>query len=607
MVKTGNNSTQRRQRTKQTLSAPRHVLKEAAQEMMEKLVWVTVGKTEHQAWLLEEIGEGCTVLVRWESTGIKERVPVLLVRHNMPRRRSSKTITMIFNYDERVEAEEKRKSSSKKRGGRAQPGHQKRKASKKVAGEAMSAPRPASDDIDNPPNDSSQELKKNLHLEQECSISAQHENSKMDDIPSPTMEVTIIRPKKHQRSSGPKKKKKREDFRDDEPSMSAPPRGFEVDLTKIQEEELSSGRASYLSDMHKSSNESDSSDDEADMRRIAKRMTRKIPRRSHQTENGGGPRSSVVARVSASSGDDSSEDEYSIPALQADADLGGSTVQSSKHSDSDTETKSWSVALTSGAMDFLMQALQDDIGKIVCSFESKGESNLHQLANASTSPCHGVVKDTSCTRPNYIRPLPLHTPTLKACIVPHRFDVLFGTGTGLREHTGNVHANRLVASYRPQYDKADKQEKTDITWHIVKIIHESYDGRFMKFEENEGWVEVEPGMAREKISHIFRNQRIQTRRNHRAETSIGGIEMQKLPSSRSHLSPSTGVVVPTSVASANTVPGFLDQLTKMLSDSNGEVIEWSHDGESKSIVIPGPMTFRVCVMPTFEFSRPQAR
>jgi hypothetical protein len=87
--------------------------------------------------------------------------------------------------------------------------------------------------------------------------------------------------------------------------------------------------------------------------------------------------------------------------------------------------------------------------------------------------------------------------------------------------------------------------------------------------------------------------------------------MQKLPSSISlvpresqlHLSPSTGVVVPTSVASANTVPEFLYQLTKMLSDSNREVIEWSH-GEYKLIVIPVPMTFLVFVMPTFEFSRP---
>jgi hypothetical protein len=61
--------------------------------------------------------------------------------------------------------------------------------------------------------------------------------------------------------------------------------------------------------------------------------------------------------------------------------------------------------------------------------------------------------------------------------------------------------------FRPKYEQADKHEKTDIAKHIVNIIHESH-GRFLKFEESEGcWMEVENGVAREKISHIFRNQR----------------------------------------------------------------------------------------------------
>jgi hypothetical protein len=233
--------------------------------------------------LLEEIGEARTVLVRWESTRTKERVSVLSVRQNLPSRRCRKTVTNFINYDERVKAdEENRKSSSKKRG-KEQPGQQKQKAPKNVTREemsapveadekkrkssskkrekaqpgqkqkartdvtreAMSAPASAMDDIDKTPSDSFRELKK-LHREQECYISVQHENSKMDDIPSPTVEVTITIPKKHKRPSRPIKKRKREDCRDDEPSMSAPPRGLEVELMKIQEEELSSGRAAYF-------------------------------------------------------------------------------------------------------------------------------------------------------------------------------------------------------------------------------------------------------------------------------------------------------------------------------------------------------------------------
>jgi hypothetical protein len=659
----------------------------------------------------------------------------------MPSRRSRKTITKQFNYDERVEAEEKRKSSSKKRGGRAQPGCQRQKARKKVVREAMTAPASSAvDDISMAPNDSSQELKKNLHLEQECSISAQDENAKIDDIPSPPVEVTITRPKKHQRSSGPKKKSKREDSRDDGPSMSAPPRGFEVELTKIQEkEELSSGRASYFSDMYKSSDDFDSSDDEAEMRRTAKRLAQKIPKHSRQTANGGGPRSSVVARVSASSGDYSNDDEYSIPTLQVDADCSGRTVQSSKKSDSATEMKSdpvaetkWSsVAFTSGAMDSLMQALQDDIGKIVKArkstrrgkktddvdeSEAQTENDEESVASSPRQTRRKKDEDDEDepvgSRARRTRPSgrkSKQTGDVKRGIAPNHFDVLFGVGKTLAEHTGNMHANHLVASYGPKYDKADKQEKTDITWHIVKIIHESYDGRFMKFEENEGWVEVEPGVARVKISDIFRTQRNRARRKNRTKAFIaprrsdvlfgtgtpfrahvgnvhanhlvasyrpkydkadrqektniawhivktihesyggrfmkfeeneGWVEvelgkarkrisymfrnqrngtrrnMQKVPSSsrslgptesQLHLYPSTGVVVPTSAEGASTIAGgFLYQLTKMLSDSNREVIEWSH-GESKLIVIPVPMTFRVFVMPTFEFSLTQAR
>ena len=42
------------------------------------------------------------------------------------------------------------------------------------------------------------------------------------------------------------------------------------------------------------------------------------------------------------------------------------------------------------------------------------------------------------------------------------------------------------------------------------------------------------------------------------------------------ISPSTGVVVPSAIPSSNTVPEFLYQLTKMLTDNNRDIIEWSN-------------------------------
>jgi hypothetical protein len=131
-------------------------------------------------------------------------------------------------------------------------------------------------------------------------------------------------------------------------------------------------------------------------------------------------------------------------------------------------------------------------------------------------PWHGIANHGwSGTTPENSKSLPLHLPTMKAFITPRPFDVLFGKGRALRDYTGNMRANVLVAMYRPKYEQADKHDKTDIAKRIVNIIHES-QGRFLKFEVNEGcWVEVENDMAREKISHIFRNQRDRKRRDDR--------------------------------------------------------------------------------------------
>lgn len=72
----------------------------------------------------------------------------------------------------------------------------------------------------------------------------------------------------------------------------------------------------------------------------------------------------------------------------------------------------------------------------------------------------------------------------------------------------------------------------------------------------------------------------------------GTVPSNGLPSSISlvprgsplHISPSTDVVVPSSIPSTNTVPEFLYQLTKMLTDHNRDVIEWSN-GESQLILV----------------------
>jgi len=50
-----------------------------------------------------------------------------------------------------------------------------------------------------------------------------------------------------------------------------------------------------------------------------------------------------------------------------------------------------------------------------------------------------------------------------------------------------------------------------------------------------------------------------------------------------HISPSTGVVVPPIIPNSSTVPEFLYQLTKMLTDNNRDIIEWSNGKGLRSL------------------------
>jgi hypothetical protein len=90
-------------------------------------------------------------------------------------------------------------------------------------------------------------------------------------------------------------------------------------------------------------------------------------------------------------------------------------------------------------------------------------------------------------------------------LIPRRFDVLFGKGKNIAEHTGNLRAGLVVEMNRSRYEKASKFEKTQVAERIVHLIHLSY-GRFLK-NETFGWVEVSDDAAREKISHFFRRLR----------------------------------------------------------------------------------------------------
>jgi hypothetical protein len=110
-------------------------------------------------------------------------------------------------------------------------------------------------------------------------------------------------------------------------------------------------------------------------------------------------------------------------------------------------------------------------------------------------------------------------------LVPGPYDVLFGRGKFIQEHAGNQGYRRIIASFRERYDNALKVEKTCIAKDIVRIVEES-GGRFLKQTE-EGWIEASTDLARDKISHSFRNRRIVANQGWKEKM---GRQVQNLPS-----------------------------------------------------------------------------
>ena len=89
------------------------------------------------------------------------------------------------------------------------------------------------------------------------------------------------------------------------------------------------------------------------------------------------------------------------------------------------------------------------------------------------------------------------------------------------DHQGNLILRRLVEEYSDKYEAVDRNKKKSVTLEVLHIIKQS--GRFIK-EENVGWIEVSDDVARQKVSHGFRDLRQAERRKEnkqkKTETSV---------------------------------------------------------------------------------------
>jgi hypothetical protein len=115
---------------------------------------------------------------------------------------------------------------------------------------------------------------------------------------------------------------------------------------------------------------------------------------------------------------------------------------------------------------------------------------------------------------------------------PNKFDVLLGRGRPFQEFPGNIRLAVIIDMYRNEHQSAKWGEKTEVCDNIVDIVKNS-GARFLKRNENEnGWVEVGPLVARAKASHGFRTK---TRRNTQEPEETTATRTLDLGSSFPHL------------------------------------------------------------------------
>eukprot|EP00536_Pseudo-nitzschia_multiseries_P004752 jgi/Psemu1/323597/estExt_fgenesh1_pg.C_820003 len=92
-------------------------------------------------------------------------------------------------------------------------------------------------------------------------------------------------------------------------------------------------------------------------------------------------------------------------------------------------------------------------------------------------------------------------------LVPGELDILLGRGRGAQNHKGNIHYRNVVETFRSRYEQIpQKGAKTQLIREVVAVIYDN-GGRFLKQDGFGRWIPVDPEVARDKVSHSFRNQK----------------------------------------------------------------------------------------------------
>ena len=101
--------------------------------------------------------------------------------------------------------------------------------------------------------------------------------------------------------------------------------------------------------------------------------------------------------------------------------------------------------------------------------------------------------------------------TMKQIVVPSRMDVLFGRGTPLQSHVGNMRLIDLIEEDLEKYFSSSKKAgKAAVVNSLIKTINNE-GGRFLKQSRDGVWEEVDDSSAFDKVGHGFRNHKPPTR------------------------------------------------------------------------------------------------
>ncbi|KAG7369583.1 hypothetical protein IV203_027329 [Nitzschia inconspicua] len=159
----------------------------------------------------------------------------------------------------------------------------------------------------------------------------------------------------------------------------------------------------------------------------------------------------------------------------------------------------------SGHVHFLEQRRLQEEMEIQSEAVSNVERQSDHFLSSSPEPDAMILDPNSCDELRHkLKPWQTEYSPI---IVPGELDIIFGRGKGYQNHKGNVRYRHIVETKRPLYEAlSTKKEKTQLIKDVVKSIYDG-GGRFLRQDPLGRWIPIDQEVARDKVSHSFRNQK----------------------------------------------------------------------------------------------------